>query len=114
MTGQEKVNVMSIYEIRVRVHLDPQWSAWFEGLAIIHDKDGTTLLRGNLVDEAALHGVLMQVRDLAVPLLSLNRASAPTEEQELQDAQEKPVLASSEATPSCLPQECVSPDERDS
>jgi hypothetical protein len=73
---------MSLYEIRVQGHLDQHWSTWFEGLAINHEEDGTTLLRGNLVDEAALHGVLMKVRDLAIPLLSVNRIFAPTGEQE--------------------------------
>ncbi len=73
---------MSIYEIRVQGHLDQHWSAWFEGLAITYEEDGTTLLRGSLVDEAALHGVLMKVRDLAAPLLSVNRVSSPTEEQQ--------------------------------
>jgi hypothetical protein len=75
---------MSMYEIRVQGHLDQRWSSWFEGLAINHEEDGTTLLRGNLVDEAALHGVLIKVRDLAVPLLSVNRISGSTEEQEHQ------------------------------
>jgi hypothetical protein len=79
-----KVSVMSMYEIRVQGHLDQHWSAWFEGLTINYEEDGTTLLRGNLVDEAALHGVLMKVRDLAVPLLSVNRVSSPTEKQEHQ------------------------------
>ncbi len=64
---------MSIYEIRVKGQLDQQWSAWFEGLTISYDGAGNTVLRGPLVDEAALHGVLINVRDLALPLLSLSR-----------------------------------------
>jgi hypothetical protein len=64
---------MNVYEIRVKGHLDPHWSAWFEGLSISHDADGNTVLRGALVDEAALHGVLMKVRDLALPLLAVSR-----------------------------------------
>ncbi len=64
---------MSIYEIRVKGHLDQRWSAWFEGLTISHDADGNTVLRGTLVDEAALHGVLIKVRDLALPLLAVSR-----------------------------------------
>ncbi len=63
---------MNIYEIRVKGHLDQYWSAWFEGLAITYDKDNT-VLRGPLADEAALHGILMKVRDLALPLLGLSR-----------------------------------------
>jgi hypothetical protein len=69
---------MSIFEIRVQGHLDQHWSSWFDGLTMSYDEDGTTLLRGNLVDDAALHGVLMKVRDLAIPLLSVNRVSIPT------------------------------------
>ena len=65
--------MMNIYEIRVKGHIDQHWSAWFEGLHISHDDEGNSVLRGRLVDEAALHGVLMKVRDLALPLLSVSR-----------------------------------------
>ena len=61
------------YEIRVRGHLDQHWSEWFDGLAITYDGDGNTVLSGPLVDEAALHGVLIKVRDLALPLLAVSR-----------------------------------------
>ena len=64
---------MSNYEIRVKGHLDQHWSSWFEGLTISHDDDGNTVLRGPLADEAALHGILIKVRDLALPLLGVNR-----------------------------------------
>ncbi len=50
---------MNWYEIRVQGHLDQRWSAWFAGLAITYDTDDNTVLRGPLVDEAALHGVLI-------------------------------------------------------
>jgi hypothetical protein len=63
---------MGIYEIRVKGHLDQRWSDWFDGLTITH-QDGCTILRGPLADEAALHGVLIKVRDLALPLLGLCR-----------------------------------------
>jgi hypothetical protein len=71
---------MTIYEIRVQGHLDQRWSAWFAGLAITYDTDDNTVLRGPLVDEAALHGVLIKVRDLALPLLAVNRVAADTQE----------------------------------
>ncbi len=61
------------YEIRVQGHLDQRWSEWFDGLTISYDGDGNTVLRGPLVDEAALHGVLIKVRDLALPLLAVSR-----------------------------------------
>jgi hypothetical protein len=66
---------MHTYEIRVQGQLDQHWSAWFNGLAISYDADGNTVLRGPLVDEAALHGVLSKVRDLALPLLAVNRVA---------------------------------------
>jgi hypothetical protein len=71
---------MIIYEIRVKGHLDQHWSSWFEGLAISSSEDGSTLLRGPLADDAALHGVLMKVRDLALPLLSVNHIAVGGEE----------------------------------
>jgi hypothetical protein len=67
---------MTIYEIRVRGHLDQRWLPWFEGLTMTYDGDDSTALRGPLVDEAALHGVLIKIRDLALPLLAVNRVEA--------------------------------------
>jgi hypothetical protein len=64
---------MHTYEIRVQGHLDPHWSEWFDGLAISYDADGNTVLRGLLLDEAALHGVLSKMCDLALPLLAVSR-----------------------------------------
>jgi hypothetical protein len=72
---------MNWYEIRLQGHLDQQWSAWFDGLTISHDSDGNTVLHGPLADEAALHGVLIKVRDLAMPLLAVNRIGALPEQQ---------------------------------
>ena len=60
------------YEIRVKGHLDPTWSEWFEGLTVTHEDSGDTVLSGNLVDQAALHGVLRKVRDLGISLISVN------------------------------------------
>ena len=73
---------MYVYEIRVQGHLDQRWSTWFDGLTITHEGDDITLLRGLLVDEAALHGVLIKVRDLALPLLAVNRIVAGAETRE--------------------------------
>jgi len=66
---------MSIYEIRVQGHLDQRWSTWFDGLIITYEGDDVTVLRGPLVDEAALHGILIKVRDLTLPLLALSRVA---------------------------------------
>jgi hypothetical protein len=61
------------YEIRLQGHLDPRWTAWFDGLSLTNDGDGTTALRGPVADQAALHGVLQKVRDTGLPLLSVTR-----------------------------------------
>jgi hypothetical protein len=67
---------VSVYEIRVQGRLDQRWSTWFDGLIISYEGDDITVMRGPLADEAALHGILIKVRDLALPLLSLNRVAA--------------------------------------
>ena len=59
------------YEIRIKGHLDDKWADWFEGLTITRVDNGETLLRGPVVDQAALHGMLRKVRDLGLPLLSV-------------------------------------------
>jgi hypothetical protein len=61
------------YEIRVRGHLGPRWAARFEGMTLSRDGDGTTVIHGPVVDQAALHGLLARVRDLGIPLLSVTR-----------------------------------------
>jgi hypothetical protein len=60
------------YEIRLKGHLDTRWAAWFDGLALSHDRDGTTVIHGPVADQAALHGLLQKVRDLGLSLLSVN------------------------------------------
>ncbi|MDQ3485702.1 MAG: hypothetical protein M3445_09895 [Actinomycetota bacterium] len=62
-----------IYRIRVSGHLDDRWSDWLEGLDLQRQEDGTTVLHGPVVDQAALHGVLARIRDLALPLLAVDR-----------------------------------------
>ncbi len=59
------------YEIRLKGQLDPRWAAWFDGLSLTYERDGTTLLAGPVADQAALHGLLQKVRDLGLPLLSV-------------------------------------------
>jgi hypothetical protein len=59
------------YEIRIEGHLDTRWAAWFDGLAVSREPDGTTVLHGPVVDQAALHGLLQKVRDLGLPLVSV-------------------------------------------
>jgi hypothetical protein len=59
------------YELRIGGHLDEHWSTWFDNLAIIHENDGTTTLRGAVADQAELHGLLARVRDLGATLISV-------------------------------------------
>ena len=61
------------YQIRIKGHLGLQWTDWFGGFAITLEDNGDTLLTGPVVDQAALHGLLRTVRDLGLPLLSVNR-----------------------------------------
>lgn len=63
----------TLYEIRIKGHLDDRWAEWFDGLSFTHQSDGTTILAGPVIDQAALHGVLRKVRDLALPLVSVIR-----------------------------------------
>ncbi len=60
-----------VYQIRVKGHLGPQWTDWFEGLVITLEDNGDTILTGPVTDQAALHGLLRKVRDLTLPLLSV-------------------------------------------
>jgi hypothetical protein len=62
-----------LYEIRLKGHLDDRWADWFGGLTLTLEDNGDTLLTGLAVDQAALHGLLRKVRDLGMPLLSINR-----------------------------------------
>jgi hypothetical protein len=62
-----------LYEIRIKGHLEGRWADWFGGLIITLEEDGDTLLTGPVADQAALYGLLRKVRDLGLPLLSVNR-----------------------------------------
>ncbi len=75
-----------VYQIKVKGHLGHQWTDWFDDLTITLEEDGDTLFTGLVVDQAALHGLLKKVRDLGMPLLSVNRvkpgqANAPNAKQ---------------------------------
>jgi len=60
------------YQIKVKGHLEPQWTDWFTDLTISLEENGDTLLTGPVADQAALHGFLKKIRDLGIPLLSVN------------------------------------------
>jgi hypothetical protein len=68
-----------VYRITIKGHLDSEWSDWFDGLTITLADNGETILTGPIVDQTALHGVLIKIRDLGLPLLSLNRTEPERE-----------------------------------
>ena len=70
-----------VYQMVVKGHLDPEWSDWFDGLTITMVDNGETILSGPIVDQTALHGVLIKIRDLALPLLSLVRIEPEREHE---------------------------------
>jgi len=63
----------TVYQIRIECHLDNQWANWFGGMTITLEENGDTLLTGPIADQAALFGLLKKIRDLGLPLVSLNR-----------------------------------------
>ena len=80
------------YEIRVKGHLGHRWAAWFDGLSITNEGDGTTVMSGPVVDQAALHGLLHKLRDVGIPLVSLIQlpTDAPSDPTVAQPAPETP------------------------
>ncbi|MCA9981491.1 MAG: hypothetical protein KDD89_11670 [Anaerolineales bacterium] len=68
MTAYTSSDHPSIYQIRLKGHLGPQWTAWFDGLQITLTEGGETILVGPVADQAALYGLLRKVRDLGLPL----------------------------------------------
>ena len=62
----------TVFQIRIKGHLGREWTDWFEGLTITLEEDGDTLLTGQIIDQAALHGLLKKVRDLGLPLVSVS------------------------------------------
>jgi hypothetical protein len=59
------------YELRVGRHLDDRWAEWFGDMTITREPDGTTTMRGPVADQAALHGILIKIRDLGMVLLAV-------------------------------------------
>jgi hypothetical protein len=73
MTHGRELDNQGVYRIRVKGHLERKWSDWFDGLTITPQADDETLLVGPVADQAALHGLLAKIRDLGLPLLSVER-----------------------------------------
>ena len=70
-----------VYRIVIKGHLDEEWSEWFDGLTITLVGSGETILTGPIVDQTALHGVLIKIRDLGLPLLGLSRIEPERESE---------------------------------
>lgn len=62
-----------LYEIRLQGHLDARWASWFDGLVLTNESDGSTVISGPVADQAALHGLLRKIRDLGLPLISVQQ-----------------------------------------
>lgn len=77
---------MSFYNIRVVGHLDERWSDWFDGLEITNLENGETILSGEIVDQAALHGVLNKVRDLNLALVAVSSVDPHREDPPIRPA----------------------------
>lgn len=73
---------MTVYQIRLKEKLDQHWSAWLGGLTVIHEANGETVLTGEVVDQAALHGLLSKVRDLQLTLISVSPLKARSSSKE--------------------------------
>ncbi|WP_432875736.1 hypothetical protein ACQPYH_24730 [Kribbella sp. CA-245084] len=71
------------YEIRLQGRIDPRWAAWFDGLTVSARTDGTTVIHGHVADQAALHGLLQRLRDLGLPLLSVDRVDPDQTQRKL-------------------------------
>lgn len=69
-----------VYQIRLEGHLGRQWTEWFDGLTITLEDNGDTILTGPVIDQVALHGLLRKVRDLGIPLLSVNQVMSDHED----------------------------------
>lgn len=70
-TGQQSNS--GRYEIRLKGHLDSRWAAWFDGLSLINEDDGTSIIYGPVADQAALHGLLQKLRDTGLALVSVTQ-----------------------------------------
>ena len=72
LNPQTDPNQPVVYQIRIKGHLGRKWKDWFEGMTITLEDNGDTLITGPVVDQAALHGLVKKVRDLGLPLISVN------------------------------------------
>jgi hypothetical protein len=78
--ARTSIGTGAVYQIKLKGHLDSSWSQWLNNLSITHEQDGVTRLAGPIPDQSALHGLLIKIRDLGLPLLSVNCISTGQEE----------------------------------
>ena len=69
------------YEIKIKGRLEKRWAEWFDGLVFTHESDGTTTLSGPLPDQAALHCILLKIRDMNLTLVSVTQSEPNPEEE---------------------------------
>jgi len=72
MVELQQMSVGESHEIKLKGHLAENWADWFDGLTFVHASDGITPLTGRITDQSALHGFLKNIRDLGMPLISVN------------------------------------------
>ena len=77
---QTKQGETMVYQIRIKGHLSAEWTEWFGGLSVTAQDNGVTLLSGAVIDQAALYGLLRKVRDLGMPLVSVDRVEPGRED----------------------------------
>lgn len=77
--AQADPNPPMVYRIRLKGHMDPQWTTWFEGMTITQTENGETVLTGPVSDQAALHGLLRKVRDLGLPLITVHQVGGQSD-----------------------------------
>ena len=80
MSKNQNSATSNIYKIKIMGHLEENWSDWFEGLTFTHDSDGTTTLHCPLPDQAALHSILLKIRDLNIKLISVTQSDENLED----------------------------------
>ena len=81
MSNGREFDKPALYEIKIKGHLEPRWSDWFDGFAIEPQPDDETLLTGSVPDQAALHGILTKISNLGLPLLSVQRQKRKPKER---------------------------------
>ncbi len=81
MIEEPKRNSTKIYKIKIKERLENHWTDWFDGLVFTCEDDGTTTIQGSLPDQAALHSILLKIRDLNLSLISVTELKSNLEDE---------------------------------